>query len=192
MTFKFRFIPAVFLIASAVQAAPVLWTSNETPTPTPLAPPVIEEVKQPDEYLTQTPTPVLAPHIDVATPTPTPLPGLKPKNPTQAAIFSAILPGSGQVYDEDPLRGVAFAALFGVGLWQTLDNFSLHPESPGSTSTVAKNEDLGNLFGLATLAVYGFGVMDAYNGAVGYNNRNHLSLSLGLRPIPNASLAFRF
>jgi hypothetical protein len=117
---------------------------------------------------------------------------MKPKSPTQAAIFSAVIPGSGQVYDEDPLRGLAFAALFGVGLWQTLDNFSLQPESPGGTTYKSKNEDLGNLFGLATLAVYGFGVMDAYNGAVGYNNRNHLSLSLGLKPLPNASLAFRF
>ena len=134
-------------------------------------------------------------------PTPTPLPGLKPKDSTTAAIFSTIIPGSGQVYDDDPLRGVVFAALFGVGLWQTIDNLSLvngnnEAGNNGYLShngnSVIKNEDAGELIGLATLAVYGFGIQDAANGANNYNRRNNLSLTFQVKPRSGAQLALRF
>jgi len=88
--------------------------------------------------------------------------------------------------------GLVLAGLFGVGLWQTLDNFSLHPESPGSSVMVVKDEDLGSIIGLGTLAVYGYGIQDALNGATQYNKNHYLTFSIGLQPRPGASLAFRF
>ncbi len=139
-------------------------------------------------------------------PTATPLPGIKPKDPTTAAIFSTVIPGVGQVYDEDPLRGLIFAGLFGVGLWQTIDNLSLVNGNNGAANgaganpndvshngnAVVKNEDAGELIGLATLAVYGFGIQDAANGANNYNHRNNLSLTFEVKPRSGAQLALRF
>ena len=192
---------AVWLIPVLLQAAPQFWTVPNA-TPTPLPPPDIEQSAEPASVQTITPTPVMAPAVQVAPPTPTPRPGLTPKNPTQAALFSAIIPGAGEVYAGDPLKGVAFAALFGLGLWQTLDNLQLVPDVSGSiaqtltnnqnVSVRAKNETAGNLFGLATLAVYGFGIQDAFNSAATYNKDNYLTLHFGIEPHPNASLAYRF
>jgi hypothetical protein len=143
--------------------------------------------------------------VSFPTPTPTPLPGLKPKDATTAALFSTVIPGAGQCYNGDPFRGLVFATLFGVGLWQTIDNLSLVNGNNGAASgagansdinhngnSVVKNEDAGELFGLATLAVYGFGIQDAANGANDYNRRNNLSLTFQLKPRGGAQLALRF
>ena len=180
---------AVLVLPTLLHAAPSFWNvPNATPTPPP--PPDVQPFEEPVQNLTATPTPVIAPSVLVPTPTPTPKPGLSAKNPTQAALFSVVIPGSGHVYAGDPGKGLVFAALFGLGLWQTLDNLQLIHNSSGEL--VAKNETAGNLFGLATLAAYGFGIQDAYNTALTYNKDNHLTLGLGIEPYPNASLAFRF
>lgn len=168
-----------------------LWTS-EMGTPTAVPAPDVNTQVMPSAYQTATPTPFAAPSIQAVAPTPTPRPGLKPVDPTAAAIFSAIVPGSGQVYAGDPLKGVAVAALFGVGLWQTLDNLSLHSANDGTTNLVVKNEDLGSLLGLATLVVYGFQIQDASDTANHYNKTNYLTFNLGLSAQPNVVLAYRF
>jgi hypothetical protein len=176
-------------IVSSLMAAPQFWTS-ENATATPIEPPNVDTVKQPLDYQTATPTPAIAPTVQVVPPTPTPLPGLKPIDPTTAAIFSAVIPGSGQVYANDPLRGLVIASLFGVGLWQTIDSLQLVKDSGGKL--VAKDENLGSFTGLGTLAVYGFGIQDAFDTASNYNKRNYLSLNLGLTPAPSILLAYRF
>lgn len=181
---------AAFGLCSAVNAAPNFWNADDA-TPTPPQPPQIQTLEQPSEYLTSTPTPVTAPLVPVLSPTPTPEPGLNALNPTQAALFSVFVPGSGQVYAGDPAKGLVFAALFGVGLWQTIDNLQLVRDSSGNVLS-AKNETAGNLFGLATLAAYGFGIQDAYNSAVNYNKKHYLTLNFGITPRPNASLAYLF
>ncbi|HVZ81258.1 MAG TPA: hypothetical protein VHE12_10770 [bacterium] len=191
MKYRSFLVLVSFALAGFLQAAPSFWdVPNATPTPIPT--PEIQNWGQITEYNTPqpTPTPVMAPQVEAPTPTPTPLPGLSPKDPTVAALFSVVLPGSGHVYAGDPLKGIAFAALFGVGLWQTLDNLQLVHN--GSGDLVAKDETAGNLFGLATLAAYGFGIQDAMNTASDYNKQNHLTVSLGLEPYPNAVLAYRF
>ena len=189
MKFK-TFAAFTFLgMVSSLHAAPSFWQVAGA-TPTPPEAPTIQGIEQSFEPLVNTPTPVIAPSVQVALPTPTPQPGLKAVNPTQAALFSVFVPGSGQVYAGDPLKGLVFAALFGVGLWQTIDNLRLVSDNAGGV--VAKNETAGNLFGLGTLAAYGFGIQDAYNTAVTYNKKNYLTLNLGITPRPNASLAYLF
>ncbi len=174
--------------SSRLHAAPQFWTSeDDTPTP-PLAPGV-DTSSVPSSYLTASPTPVLAPTIKAISPTPTPLPGLKPQDPTAAALFSAVVPGTGQVYAGDPLKGVVIAALFGVGLWQTIDNLSLQNVNGTIQS---KDEDLGNLCGLATLAIYGYQIQDASDISAQYNKKNYLTFNLGISPGPNARLAYMF
>jgi len=189
MKFKALLTAAVFSFPLMLLAAPNFWNVPNA-TPTPLPPPDIQQSLEPVVFQTSTPTPVLAPSVQMPTATPTPRPGLSPKNPTEAALFSVVIPGSGHVYAGDPVRGVVFAALFGVGLWQTLDNLQLVHDDSGNL--VAKNETAGNLFGLATLAAYGFGIQDAYNTAAQYNKRNNLTLNFGIEPRPSASLAFSF
>src|SRR5579862_2986344 len=90
----------LLLLPAVLAAAPQFWTVPNA-TPTPLPAPDIEQSEEPAEVLTATPTPVSAPAVRIPTPTPTPLPGLRPKDPTTAALFSAVIPGSGQVYAED-------------------------------------------------------------------------------------------
>jgi hypothetical protein len=127
------------------------------------------------------------------TATPTPLPGLGSKDSTTAALFSTVIPGAGQVYDGDPLRGLVFASLFGVGLWQTIYNLQLvNGNNSNGGNSVVRNEDAGELIGLGTLAVYGFGIQDAANGANDYNRRNNLALTFQLKPRSGAQLALRF
>jgi hypothetical protein len=191
MKLKRFFLAAALSAVSALQAAPQFWEQHGTITPTMVVPQPVEEM-EPSSYKIATPTPEAAPQVQFATPTPTPLPGLSPKNPTQAAIFSAVVPGSGHFYSGDPVKGILFAAIFGVGLWQTIDNFQLIPETPGSTTLKSKNEDLGHLFGLVTLAAYGFGIQDAYSAASNYNKNNNLTLRFGISPKPNFDLAYRF
>jgi hypothetical protein len=193
MKLRALFILTAFGWASSLSAAPKFWEVKGTVTPTYLEPPQVQPLdEEPADHKLATPTPVIAPVVDFPTPTPTPEPGLHAKNPTQAALFSVVVPGSGQVYAEDPVKGIVFAALFGVGLWQTINNFELVPEAPMSTNLVARNETLGNLFGLATLAAYGFGIQDAYNTAASYNKTHHLSLDLEIAPRLGANLAYRF
>jgi len=179
-----------FALASVLRAAPNFWdVPNATPTPVP-APEIQNWGQITEEDNKPTPTPVLAPKVELPTPTPTPRPGLSPMDPTAAALFSVVIPGSGHVYAGDPFKGIVFAALFGVGLWQTLHNLQLVRNGAGDL--VAKDETAGNLFGLVTLAAYGFGIQDAMNTASDYNKQNHLTVSLGLEPFPNATLAYRF
>jgi TM2 domain-containing membrane protein YozV len=188
MNSKFLAAWLFFATASTLAAAPQFW-NNPNATPTPPPPPELQPIEEPAQYRAATPTPVTAPAVGIPTPTPTPRPGLHAKNPTEAALFSVFVPGSGEVYAGDPVKGIVFAALFGLGLWQTIDNFQL---VNSSGSLVAKNETAGNLFGLATLAAYGFGIQDAYNTADRYNKRNYLTLRFDLAPIPNARLAYVF
>lgn len=187
----FLILFSVFLIigfSSRLHAAPQFWTSeDDTPTPPPA--PGVDTSNVPSSYLTASPTPVLAPTIKAVSPTPTPLPGLNPQNPTVAALFSAVVPGAGQVYAGDPLKGMVIAALFGVGLWQTIDNLSLQNVNGTIQS---KDEDLGNLCGLATLAVYGYQIQDASDISAQYNKKNYLTFNLGISPGPNARLAYMF
>ena len=183
------FILAAWFSAAALQATPKFWNDPKS-TPTPPQAPEVQPVEEPQEYKTATPTPVIAPMVEIGSPTPTPQPGLSPKNPTQAALFSVVIPGSGHVYAGDPLKGLAFATVFGLSFWQTLDN--LQTVSDGNGNLTSRNETAGNLFGLAALAAYGFGIQDAYNTAVNYNKRNYLTFHLGVSPRPNAALAFLF
>lgn len=185
MKFKALLTLTAIVFYSNLGAATFWNVPNATPTPVP--PPEIQEWGNTTDIVKPTDTPILAPLVQIPTPTPTPLPGLSPKNPTQAALFSVFVPGSGQIYAGDPVKGIVFASLFGIGLWQTLDNLQL-VDSFGDT----KNETAGNLFGLATLAVYGFGIQDAYNTAASYNKKNYLTLHLGITPRPNANLAYMF
>ena len=175
---------AFFAGLSAPQAAPSFWNPSGTQTPTPVAAPVIVVPSDSNDILTATPTAVVAPYVGIATATPTPRPGIHRIDPTTAAVFSLFVPGAGQVYDNDPLKGVAFAAVFGVGLWQTIDSLQLipNPNSPGDV--IAKNEEKGSLFGLLTLAAYGFGIEDALDGAVDYNRRHYVSLRWGFNRWP--------
>jgi TM2 domain-containing membrane protein YozV len=189
MKFKAFLILMGFGLVSNLQAAPSFWNDTNA-TPTPIPAPEIQPWGDTTDTLKPTATPVLAPTVRFPTPTPTPRPGLSALNPTQAALFSVVIPGSGQVYAGDPLKGILFASLFGLGLWQTLDNFQL--VSDGAGGLVAKNETAGNLFGLATLAAYGFGIQDAYNTAASYNKKNYLTLNFGVSPRPNARLAYMF
>jgi hypothetical protein len=176
-------------IGSSLTAAPEFWTS-ESATSTAIAPPDVDTVKQPLSYQTATPTPIVVPTVEAVGPTPTPLPGLHAVDPTMAAIFSAVVPGSGQVIANDPLRGFVIASLFGVGLWQTIDSLQLVKDSGGKL--VSKDENLGSLTGLGTLAVYGFGIQDAFDTADNYNKKNYLTLNLGISPRPSASLVYNF
>ena len=184
------FLLALLAAVPTLQAAPQFWNIKDA-TPTPPSPPQVQGIEdQSSEFQTATPTPVLAPQVELPTPTQTPEPGTSPKNPTHAALFSVVLPGSGQVYAGDPLKGLVFATLFGIGLWQTIDNLQL--VNDGNGNLVSKNETAGNLFGLGTLAAYGFGIQDAFNTAANYNKEHHLTLGFGIYPRPNASLAFCF
>ena len=193
---KAKFLPVLFLVVfpgfSPLQAAPSFWGPVGTETPTPVEAPPILVPSEPVQYQTATPTPVTAPLVGIATPTPLPIPGIQAKSPAQAALFSVVVPGAGQVYDGDPLKGVAFAAVFGVCLWQTIDSLQLipNPNSPGDV--IAKDEEKGSLFGLLTLAAYGFGIEDALDGAADYNRRHYVSLSMGIQPMASASLTYHF
>ncbi|GEM_PF-1232271 len=192
-----------FMVAgslSPIQAGHNFWTSeDESPTPT-----VVPNLSS--EFLTASPTPVIVPAIRAVPPTPTPRPGLKAIDPTAASLFSVVVPGSGQVYAGDPLKGIVIAALFGVGLWQTIDNLSLQPTNSGlpqnqdvnGTQTTitgtlqSKDEVLGSLEGLATLAIYGYQIQDASDMAAQYDKKNYLTFNLGISPRPNARLAYMF
>jgi len=148
-----------------------------------LAPPNVKRGKSAEGLEPQF-TPEAMPNIkfpEQVGPTPTPEPGVLPKDPTAAALFSVIVPGLGHVYSGEPLKGIFFAGAFGLTLWQSLENFKLEDE-PGSDERVAKNETAGSLYGLAALAAYGFSVQDAFNSAKRFNRRHYLSVSFTVNP----------
>jgi hypothetical protein len=161
-----------------------------TPTPNPkLVPP---DVKMRD--VLPSIAPATLPDIkfpERVTPSPTPDPGVMPKDPTAAALFSAFVPGLGHVYAKEPLKGVFFAAAFGLSLYLSVDNFRLESE-PNSDERVARNETAGSLYGLAALAAYGFSIQDAYNSARRHNRRHHLSVAFEPVPHPRVAFAVRF
>jgi hypothetical protein len=185
MNLKALLLLALLGWVAPLQAAPTFFEPRGTQSPTPIPTPPLQEISEPAEYKVATPTPQAAPAVQLPTPTPTPLPGLHAKNPAEAAILSVVYPGGGQAYAGDPLKGLAFASVFAVGLWQTIDNFQL-------VNGASRNNDLGHVFALITLADYGFGIQDAYNTADNYNRKNHLTLNIGMSPQPNASLAYSF
>jgi hypothetical protein len=179
------------------KAARMTPTPTIEPTPNPnLAPPKIKPVKAKNieaDYLPAT-EPVVLPNIsfpEKVEPTPTPEPGMIPKDPLAAALLSAMVPGAGHAYSGEPLRGLFFAAAFGVSLYLTLDNLRLVDEA-NTDQRVARNETAGSLYGLATLAAYGFGIQDASSGARRYNRRHHLRFGFTVRPQPGAALALAF
>lgn len=153
-----------------------LWEREKEPRE--LKPPKVETQKIEQAFPTVTPSPQPMPKVSFpeATPTPTPRPGLRPKNPTKAAVLSLVIPGAGHVYSGETWKGILFAGVFGLTLWQSLDNFRL-VEVPGEPDPIAKDETAGSLYGLAALAAYGFGIQDAYNAALRYNRKNHLVFS---------------
>ncbi len=167
-----------------------------TPSPTPnpnLAPPEIKARRGADDVLPAI-APVLLPNIafpERVTPSPTPVPGMVPKDPTAAAIFSAFIPGLGHAYCKEPLKGVFFAAAFGISLYLSLDNFRLETV-PNSDERVARNETAGSLYGLATLAAYGFSIQDAYNSARRHNRRYHLDVALDPGSHPRVAFKVSF
>jgi hypothetical protein len=88
--------------------------------------------------------------------------------------MSAVIPGSGHVYAGEPLKGLFFAGAFGVALWLSIENFQ---KLGGQYRT--KDATAGQLYGLAAIVAYGFGVQDAYDSAYRYNRLYHLKLSMG-------------
>ena len=178
-------------VSSYLHAGPQFWTSEQG-TPTPPEAPNVSTEKVPSAYLTASPTPVVAPAIEAVAPTPTPRPGLKSIDPTAAALMSVVVPGSGEVYAGDPLKGLVIAALFGAGLWQTLNQLSLVPDPNNVGHVMSKDENLGSVFGLATLIVYGYQIQDASDTATRYNKKNYLTFNMGISPGPNVRLAYMF
>ncbi len=140
-----------------------------------------------------TDTPVVAPLVQIATSTPTPLPGLSPKSvQLRSRSFFCCRSQSSKTKFTRVIRSRELCSplFLESAFGKTLDNLQLVYDSSGDL--VAKNETAGNLFGLATLAVYGFGIQDAYNTAVSYNKKNYLTFHLGITPRPNANLAYMF
>jgi hypothetical protein len=174
------FIVFTILLAgvSSVWSEPSFWKKDGTPTPSSLKPPQVAPVEEDENNPANlnaqvTPTPVEAPVLGEPVAAPTPVLGKKTKHPTLAGLMSAVIPGSGNVYAAQPLRGVLFAGVFGVALWQSIENFK-------KTDGVIKNSNAGQLFGLAALVAYGFGVQDAYDSANRYNHRYHLKVAYDL------------
>lgn len=166
-------------------------TPQVTPNPK-LAPPVVKPGH--DNLSFPVMAPATLPNVkfpDRVEPTPTPVPGRVPKDPTAAAIFSALVPGLGHVYGREPLKGIFFAAAFGVSTYLSVDNFRLVKE-PNSDERVARNETAGSLYGLAALAAYGFSIQDAYNSARRYNRRQHFGVTLAPVPRPMAMVRMTF
>ena len=165
------------------------------PTPNPdLEPPKVKPRKGYEEEFLPAVRPATLPDVrfpDKVEATPTPMPGSVPRDPTAAALMSAVVPGLGHVYCGEPVRGLFFSAAFGISLYLALDNLRLEPET-GSDQRVARNETAGSLYGLAALAAYGFGMQDAAGSARRYNRRNHLNLSVSAAPYPHAVVAYAF
>jgi hypothetical protein len=182
----------IFLLSGVTLgwSEPSFWNNGE-PTPSALKPPqvapYVDESAATKGKGPSSPVTIDAPALGDAAPLPTPAPGKKAKSPTQAGLFSALLPGAGQVYAGQPIRGLVIAGVFGVTLWQSLEQFK---KRPGESDM--KNPTAGQLLGLVTIAAYGFGVQDAYDGANRYNRRFHLKVSIHPTTGPRLSLARSF
>lgn len=186
------FLAALILLfpAASLRGQSRFWGEGKERNPRELKPPRVEPI--PEEIFTPvpTPTPRLLPKVEFAelTPTPTPRPGVSPKSPSRAAVMSMVLPGSGHAYVGEPLKGLLFAGVFGVSVWQSLENFELVNAADGEVES--RNETAGSLYGLAALAAYGFGIQDAYNGAKRYNRRHHFQVTF--LPRSRLLLQYRF
>jgi TM2 domain-containing membrane protein YozV len=130
-----------------------------------------------------------------------------PKDPVASAFFSATIPGSGQIYNKEYLRGFITAATFYAGLFTAqamvvrfealnTDTIYFQETSPAGrpldkVRQVFVPRDDDDMVGLptkekvilATSAVvaagaYVFAVIDAYRGAKRYNNKIASNLSL--------------
>lgn len=181
----------IFLAMSSTAAwsDPTFWVKG-TPTPVPPAAPQVAPLEVeggPASKEPSGPTTIEAPLIAEASPEPTPEPGRSLKSPLKAGVLSALIPGAGDIYAAQPVRGVLVAGVFGVALWQSIENFQ---KLPGEYKS--KNATVAQLCGLAAIATYGFGVQDAYDSANRYNRRYHLRLGLGPRFAPSLQLACSF
>lgn len=104
-----------------------------------------------------------------------------PKNPTLALAFSAILPGAGQIYNEQWLKGVAMAvvALLSLGyflqFYHQIRSETLLPtlgQVQQQLEQVSVGEILLLLFaGLLALCVWTWSILDAYNTARKFQQR---------------------
>lgn len=187
------FLVFAILVAgvSSAWSEPSFWKKG-TPTPFVPKPPQVAPLPS-DENETASGqdqggfTAVEAPALGEPVATSTPVPGKNSKSPTTAGLLSAVLPGSGHVYAGQPFRGLFFAGVFGLSLWQSLENFH---KLAGQYKS--KNATAGQLFGLAAIVSYGFGVQDAYDSANRYNRRYHLKLSLNSTLGPHLMIARSF
>jgi len=159
---------------SSAWSEPSFWHKAGTPTPSAPAPPQVAPLPADESNPEVAPTAVEAPTLPEPAEAPTPFPGKSPKRPTTAGLMSAVIPGSGHVYTGEPLKGLFFAGAFGVVLWLSIENFQ---KLQGQYK--AKDATAGQLYGLAAIVAYGFGVQDAYDSANRYNRRFHLKLSMG-------------
>lgn len=158
-----------------VQARPIFWATTPTPEPPQVTQPLESTAAHP---LSPTPTPARIPEkllLKISRPkhVSKPYPNSTLKSTTAAAILSAIIPGSGQIYTNQPFKALGFAAVFGVTFWQMLENFRLVADPHEQGGVIAINQDAGSLFGLAAVAAYGFGIEDAMGDAANYNR--HIS-----------------
>jgi len=191
--------PTPAATASSTTAARKTVVTMRTPTPEPtpnpnLVPPEIQRPKTIEANVLPAITPVTLPNIkfpERVGSAPSPDPGLVPKDPSAAALFSAIVPGLGHLYGGESIRGLFFTAAFGISLYLSIDNFKLQ-QVPNSDERVSHNETAGSIYGLAALAVYGFSIQDAYSSAHRYNRLHHLNVSFSVSPRPAAGLKYSF
>jgi len=123
-----------------------------------------------------------------------------PKDPVASAFFSATIPGSGQIYNKEYLRGIITAAAFYAGVltvqamvarFEELNTDTVYfsetnkyGEQTGTVRQVFVTRDDNNMVGLPTkekvilgtsavvaAGAYVFAVVDAYRGAKRYNSK---------------------
>jgi len=134
-----------------------------------------------------------------------------PRDPLASAIFSATIPGSGQVYNKEYLRGILTAVLFYGGFftaqyelirWQQINMDTIYFNETNEVGTptgqvravyVPKSDKdqiglptgekviLGTAIAAAA-ASYVFGIVDSYKGAKRYNRKLIESASLLPKP----------
>lgn len=119
-----------------------------------------------------------------------------PKDPLASAAFSATIPGSGQIYNKEYLRGAVTAAGFYSGAyvfrvmiqkWETINSDTFYIREAFDTTRVHRvitAKPSGELVGLAkedkavlalsmvaTAGFYVWGIIDSYTGANRYNKK---------------------
>ena len=130
--------------------------------------------------------------------TPAPQPYLA-KSPAVALALSCVLPGLGQLYNEDMGRGLVVlgADILGFACIVIGNNINREDEKKGYNYSTEGNELIGSGVVLLLLS-WGVSMMDAYTSAQDINRQRYLSPSaLNLQPIntPNGfgvRLAFGF